>query len=297
VQEHLIPAVSDARRLAIKTLAAAAALIDTRLTAVRHCVDVTDTDIVVNTESLAANAAAWVSQVNGAISVLDQALEPSDLISMETRIAENYRASLSEWNLRIYEMGDSMRAVEADGGEELVASATASFSRDPVFAYLLRRHAKRSDGRFHFVDRLIAKWAKFGEQLANRDRNLAYLDERRAWLEAAGEALADGKHHFDRTIEKLAEARRSVRDLAKGREAAVRRAWNAVVTLLAADAPEFARIDLDAACAVAREATVASLRNGHPSVPFAAEMDERMADLVSNRQDLKSEADKISAMV
>lgn len=287
---------ANAKKMALSVFDAATALINTRIAAIRLCVDIEDTEVVIDTEALAARAAAWRAEVQEAIRIVEDA---TDIATAETALAaaeERHYAVVSEWTPCLSRLKDSVESVERDGGEALAAVMKAGFENDPIFAHLLRRNAKRPEKRFSFADRLIAKWSSFGEELVRYQRTLAYSGEREEWLAAARKAISEAKDNLAASLREHNDASRAARSVRDAAAAVVERGWLTLLDLLAEDAPAFSDLDLDAACGVAREAAAAGLRNGTAEVPLAAEQDERLAELAACRDHLKRHLDRLDAI-
>lgn len=287
---------ANARQMALAVFDAATALVDTRIAAIRRCVDVEDTEVVIDTEALAARVLAWRSEIHETIRVMDEA---SAVARAETpRGPEDDRRDevVDEWPPYIHRLKASLQKLERDGGEELAAVRKKGFENDPVFAHLLRRNAKRPEKRFSFADRLIAKWSSFGEELAKYQRTVAYPAAREEWLTGARKAISEAEERINASLrarEDVASAARSVRDDAAS---VAERGWLTLLDLLAEDAPAFSDLDLDAACGVAREAAAAGLRTGTTEVPLAQEQEERLAALADSRRRLKKHIEWLDAI-
>ncbi|MCS4089920.1 hypothetical protein [Rhizobium sp. BK176] len=288
---------ANAKAKALAVFDAATALVDTRIAAIRQCVDVEDTEVVIDTEALAARAVAWRNEVHETIRVIEEASAVARAETPRSSADDRHDAVVGEWGPYIYHLKASVQKIERDGGEELAAVRRAGFESDPIFSHLLRRNAKRPEKRFSFSDRLVAKWSRFGEGLDNYKRTLAYPAERDAWLTGAREAISEAEAKIDasrRALEDAAMAARAVHDEAA---AVVERGWMTLLDLLSEDAPAFSDLDLDAACGVAREAAAAGLRTGTTEVPLAAEQEERLAALAASRKELKQHMEWLDAIV
>lgn len=286
-----------AKRTALVVFEAATALIDTRLSAIRQCVDIDDTQVVVDTEALAARAAAWRSEVQEAIRIVDDATDIANTEMLASEVGErrHYAAVHELWS-RMKHLEDKLERVERDNGGELAAVMKAGFEKDPVFTYLVGRNSKRPGKRFTFADRLIAKWAKFGEAMKNYERTVAYVGERNEWLADARKAISEAASEMEASRLEYNEVSRAEKAFREEAESAVERGWKTLLGLLAEGAPEFTELDLDAACGVAREAAAAGVRNGRVVIPFAAEQEERLAELEASRRELKLHLDRIAAL-
>ncbi|MDW9478693.1 hypothetical protein GOB57_08245 [Sinorhizobium meliloti] len=289
-----IDAVEKARNAAALTLEAATALIDARLSAIRQCVDIDDTAIVVETEALAARASAWRSEVSDAARIVDEALELASERRGPTNAADCQDKQMKIWLPYLAELEAKVASVECDGGDALAQTMIAGFDNDPVFSHLAHR---RHGNRFSFGDRMISKWIGFGEALARYERNVAYVGERQHWLDDARQAIGDAKRHIEDSTREYNDTVTELRARTDDAAAAVGRAWNALMLLLGDGAQEFAQLDLDAACCVAREAAAASVRGDYEVLPFSAEQDNWLAALASRRAELKLYDEKITATV
>jgi hypothetical protein len=277
---------ANAKTKALAVFDAAAALVETRIAAIRQCVDVEDTEVVIDTEALAARAVAWRNEVHETIRVIEEASAVARAEVPRSSADDHHDAVAGEWRPYIHDLKAGVQKIERDGGEELAAVRKANFERDPIFAHLLRRHKKRPEKRFSFSDRLVAKWSRFGEELNAYERILGYPAEREAWIASAREAIREAEAVIDasrRARNEVETAALAVRDDAA---AVVERGWLTLLDLLSEDAPAFSDLDLDAACGVAREAAAAGLRRGTPEVPLAAEQEERLAMLAASRRNL-----------
>ncbi|MCV9963845.1 hypothetical protein OIU34_18370 [Pararhizobium sp. BT-229] len=285
-----------AKSKALAVFEAATALIETRLSAIRQCAEVDDTQVVIDTEALAARAAAWRAEVEEAIRIVEEATDIANAETMLSLAEKRHYEVVREWTPQISQMEEIVKRVERDGGEELAAVMKAGFKKDPIFAHLVRMNSKHPEKRFSFSDRLIAKWAKFGEELAKYERTDAYVGERNEWLANARKAISEANATIEASRREYNEASRDARTLRDEAASVVERGWKTLVDLLAEGAPEFAELDLDAACGVAREAAAAGVRNGCVVVPFAAEQDERLAELDARRVELKRHLERIAAI-
>jgi hypothetical protein len=278
---------ANAMNMALAVFDASTALVDTRIAAIRQCVDVEDTEVVIDTEALAARAAAWRSEVQETIRIVDEASAVAAAMIPRSAADDRHDAVVSEWSAHIHRLKDSVQNIERDGGEELASVMKAGFESDPIFAHLLKRNAKTPDKRFSFSDRLVAKWSSFGAELAKYQRAVAYPRERADWIESARKAISEAEAKVNasqRDRDEVSRAAQSVRDEAA---AVVERGWLTLLDLLAEGAPAFSDLDLDAACGVAREAAAAGVRSGITDVPLAAEQDTRLAALADSRGRLK----------
>lgn len=287
---------ANARKMALAVFDAATALVDTRIAAIRLCVNVEDTEVVIDTEALAARAAAWRSEVHETIRIVEEASAVATAEIPKSAADERHDAVVSEWSPYIYQLKHRVQTVERDGGDELAAVRKAAFERDPVFAHLFRRNAKRPQKRFSFADRMIAKWSRFGEELSKYQRVLEYPFEREAWLSGARAAIAEAESRINASAIRREEAAKPARSERREAATVVERGWLTLLDLLAEGAPAFSDLDLDAACGVAREAAAAGVRTGTTEVPLAAEQEERLAALAAKRADLKRHLEWLDAI-
>lgn len=285
-----------AKSKALAVFEAATALIETRISAIRQCVEVEDTQVVIDTEALAARAAAWRAEVEEAIRIIEEATGIANAEAILSLAEKRHNEVLREWTPQIGRMEEAVKRVERDGGEELASVMKAGFKKDPVFAHLFRRNSRQPEKRFSFTDRLVAKWARFGEELAKYERTVAYIVERNEWLANTRKAISEANAIIEVSRLEYNEAERSARTLHDEAATVVERGWKTLVDLLSEGATEFAELDLDAACGVAREAAAAGVRNGTVVVPFAAEQEERLSELDARRGELKRHLERIAAI-
>lgn len=287
---------TNAKNLALAVFDAATALVETRIAAIRLCVDVEDTEVVIDTEALAARTAAWRTEVQETIRILDEASVIATSETPRSDAEKRHDTVVSEWSPYIYRLKEGVQKVERDGGVELASVRKASFENDPIFAHLLRRNAKRPEKRLSFTDRLVAKWSGFGDELAKYQRTVAYQGEREEWLASTRKAISEAEGKIEASQRECNDALRAARSLSDDAAAVVERGWLTLLDMLAEDAPAFSDLDLDAACGVAREAAAAGLRNGTAEVPLAAEQEDRLADLEARRGALKRHLERLDAI-
>ncbi|WP_222042118.1 hypothetical protein [Rhizobium laguerreae] len=286
---------ASAKQMALAVFDAATALIETRIAAIRQCVDIEDTEVVVDTEALAARAAAWRAEVEETIRIVDDAAAIATRETPVSAAGERHDALVSEWTPYLGRLKDSVTKVERDGGEALAAVRREGFENDPIFAHLLRRNAKGPEKRFSLSDRLVARWSSFGEELAKYRRTVAYAGQRAEWLESARRAISEAEDKIAASRREQSEAGKTARSSRDEAAAVAERGWQTLLDLLAAKAPAFSDLDLDAACGVAREAAAAALRNGTAVVPLAAEQADRLAELDARRDALTRHLDRLAA--
>jgi hypothetical protein len=281
---------------AVGVFEAATALIETRLSAIRQSVDIEDTQVVIDTEALAARAASWRAEVGQALRLASDAAaiasDESALLNAEPR----HRAVIVKLTSHLSQMEQVLEQIESDGGEAIAEAMKTDFKKDRVFAHLLKKRTKRPDQSFPLVDRLIAKWARFSEGIERYERNASYLDRRKKWLAEVRDEILEVKSEIaaaQRGYNDTSRAAMIIRDEAT---LVARRGLNTLFDLLSEDSPEFSELDLDAACGVAREAAAAGLRSGNILIPFAVEQEQRLAELNAKRREFKLYLDTITAI-
>lgn len=285
--ESAWPAHSQAK----ETFKAAASVLEIRLAAIRQIVDIFDADVIIETEALSARVDAWNAAVIEALDLLDSTLHIARDASL-TKVALNSDLDRDHaaYVLRIKQLQLDIETLEKSGAINESRRCADSFLVDTVFAHLLAKDAT-SPGASR-MKRAVAKMVGFDEELAKYRDLSVYADVARAWIDAAKVAIDEIWQLVTAVDKRMANEKATTAALLESAIETVRRAWTALFELLREQATEFAMIEVDTACGVAREVAAMAVRNGRSpdaaiSVPFAAEQEECLEWMRQCKAELK----------